>query len=63
MALFIPGTITPKKRRAAMHAALYRARENRRDRVDQQIIDGVYYSASPPNPDAGSGTEGNGEND
>lgn len=53
---------TPKRRRAAMQAALYAARQNRDARVAQQVKDNKTYSASPPNPDVMGGTKGNGQN-
>lgn len=45
-----------------MHAALYTARENRRERVAKEAADHITYSASPPNPDVMSGTQGDGKN-
>lgn len=47
---------------APLQAGLYYARKNRRLRLAQQIANNITYSASTPNPDVESGTEGNGEN-
>jgi hypothetical protein len=44
----------------ALQAGLYYARKNRLARQAQQVIDGVYYAASTPNPDAEGGTTDNG---
>jgi hypothetical protein len=46
-----------------MQAGLYFARKNRRERLAVQIADNITYSASPVNPDAEKGTEGDGKND
>jgi hypothetical protein len=63
MATFIPGKVTVRRRRAAMQASLFHARENRADRLEAQIKANIHYVASTPNPDAESGTEGDGRND
>jgi hypothetical protein len=62
MAIFIPGKVTVKRRRAAMQAALHVTRNRRDARVAKQIKDNKTFSASPPNPDVMSGTQGNGRN-
>lgn len=62
MTTFIPGTPNPMRRRAAMQSALFNARKNRVARLTQQQNDDITFSASPPNPDAESGTQGDGEN-
>jgi len=46
----------------ALQAAMYYARKNRLARLAQQVADHITYSASTPNPDAESGTEGDGKN-
>lgn len=63
MASFIPGKVTVKRRRAAMQAALFTARQDRADRRAAQVLADINYSASPPNSDAEDGTEGDGRND
>ena len=50
------------KSSAGLQAGLYYARKHRRERLAQQTVDDITYSASTPNPDAESGTEGDGEN-
>ena len=42
MAQFIPGKANPKRRRAAMQAALYNARKDRKERADPNA-----YAPSP----------------
>jgi hypothetical protein len=58
MATFIPGNTNVKRRRAAMQAALYAARQNRAERQQQQIDDGVVGQGSnvaSPNPNVPNG--------
>lgn len=64
MTIFIPGEVTPKKRRAAMQAALYRARENRIARVvaaeTPSVPTSVQWKCAGTNQFAQAHTDGSG---
>lgn len=54
--------IPPYKSSAPLQAGLYYSRKNRLRRLAVQVANNEHPVASTPNPDAESGTEGDGEN-